>query len=155
GLCFAEYKANHYDAAEKFCLQTIDCVNQLKDSALLVKAVNIEASIYNRKGEFQKAVEWFFKQLKFAEAIHDSVNVASALGNIGVIYTSLQNFPEAIKFQKMALEKKIHNGQIKEMATTYSNLGNCFQSIHQSDSALYYYHLGLSVSLSNKLLKLS
>src|SRR6185369_11044552 len=38
GLCFAEYKANHYDAAEKFCLQTIDCVNQLKDSALLVKA---------------------------------------------------------------------------------------------------------------------
>ena len=155
GLCFAELKLNHFDSAEVYSLQTIDYANELHDSALLVKAVNIEASVFYRHGEYHKAIEWYLRQLKIAESIHDSINVASAYGNIGSIYSALKNFQEAIKFQKIALEKKLHNRQIKEMATTYSNIGNYYSDIRERDSALYYYRLGLSVSIPNNLRQLS
>ncbi len=98
-------------------------VNQksVKDSVTLYKAYNNIATVYQKKKEHEKALEYHFKCLKIAEMIQFERGIAMSDYNIGVTYSDQDELLVALQFYEKALIKM---KAIKdETGTAYSFYG--------------------------------
>ena len=80
---------------------------QMNDSVGIGASLNNLGNVMMSKGDYDKAVKYFFQSLKIRETIKDSAGIASSTNNIGMIYYKQQKFKEAIKYYHKALEINI------------------------------------------------
>ncbi len=120
----------YYDAAESIYL-----TNNFTDNSLLVSIYGNKVNIYSITGEFNKALEYVEKAIRFVKGstVTELVKqqyTSSLYLNSGIVYYQLNDFNQAlISFKKSLYLKKNFNFTGKEnvylqLAKTYAKTGN-------------------------------
>lgn len=77
---------------------------ELKDELGISIAENNIANIYQKKGEFQKAIEGYERCLELQENLQDSATIANSFFNLGTCYEELNQPKKARSYLEKALE---------------------------------------------------
>ena len=97
-------------------------------------------------GEFQTALNYFFKSLKLAQKNHETdstVKMDGNYNNIGLIYQEMELYEKAIPYHQKALQIRIKRKHVQGEAASYNNLGICYTELKQISKAKEYFKLGL------------
>lgn len=81
---------------------------------------------YERKSEFDKALEYDNKAVKMAEKIGNKLIQTINLGNIGIVYFKQGNYPKALEFDQKAMKvaKEIDNKKLQTDNLSAIGTGN-------------------------------
>src|ERR1035437_9537346 len=64
-----------------------------------------QLGVYNSiKGNYPKALDYYFKTLKVKEEIGNKNSIAATLGNIGIVYRNQVDYPKALDYYFKALK---------------------------------------------------
>ena len=118
----------------KFQAQPDELIRELKNLrpkegtaglfSMLSRAYNNVGNVYNRQGNYPRALENFYAALKTAEAIGDKKSIANSYNNIGLIKTGQNNNAEALENHLAALKLRQEIGDKQGIAASYNNIGN-------------------------------
>ncbi len=156
-IAWQNINTGNYESALSFVNQAIDFSKEIMHSSTLSKqnrlvikknlgkSYNYLGIIYKYKGDYDKALEYYFKSLKIKEETEDKNGVAASYNNIGTIYTSKSYYDKALEFYFKSLnifeELKDKNG----MAATFNNIGNNHYLNKDYDKALEFYSKSLKI----------
>jgi serine phosphatase RsbU (regulator of sigma subunit) len=107
---------------------------------------NDEASASNLKQNFvagdslnKKALDYYFKALKFMEKVEDKNELAALLGNIGSLYTETKKYKESEKYLKKALTLSTEINALGLIKSHHLYLSILYTQTNQPDKALAHY----------------
>lgn len=112
---------------------------QKKPTLLLLKG-----SIYWRKGELDRALEYCQKSLEFYEKLGNKRLIADALSNLGIIYRDKGELDRALEYSQRSLTLQEEIGHAQAIATSLNNLGLIYRDKGELDQALEYYKQSLA-----------
>ena len=125
-----------------YCVDLLKIARQVNNDSLLAIAYNQVGNYFFRdKGDFSKAIEYFFKGVPFAEVAQDKRRLSSLYIDIGAVYARLHNGEEEVKFARKAianLPEKTSPLYYFMAAQAYYYLSDYFLSVGQMDSTLHY-----------------
>ena len=82
--------------------------------------------VYKNKGDYLKALDYYFKALKMKEELKDKWEIAITLGNIGLIYKEQGDYPIALEYYYQTLKILEELGDKKGMTISYINIGELY-----------------------------
>lgn len=115
-------------------------LNMISKEAECYKEEAISFLFTNR---FTESLQLFFKAKKLAEKAKNESLTARINNNIGSVYESLEDWDNAILYNKKALEYRIKTNDLNGMSSSYSNLGNVYYYQNQFKKAIDYYRRSL------------
>ncbi|MCS6821892.1 MAG: tetratricopeptide repeat protein [Microscillaceae bacterium] len=142
-----EYRNNNFKEGLFLSKQAIDLAIALQYGEGLAKSYNTQGVIYRNIGDYDKALECFFKALKVAENIKNIEQIAYSNNNLGDIYKNKKDYKKAINYIQKAI---LLFEQIKDkrgLAYGYIRLGDTYNSQKMYNKALEYYEKCLSIRL--------
>ena len=110
-------------------------------------------SVYERKGDYTKAMEHFQQDLKISEMLGDKQGIAISLGLIGELLSIIGEFHKAIEYlQKNLMLCESLNYQ-KGIAKALNTLGDVFFALQAYDRSIHFYDRAIEVTrrIDNKL----
>ncbi len=118
---------------------------------------NYKGVYYQKKGEFQLALQHFLSALSIMEQTGHMQGRIEGLMNIGNVYLTLENYKEAEKYLLQALELSENSSNENSTLMLYNNLGIMYSRQAKVDKASKYYlqALGKAKEKSNKSLMIS
>jgi len=111
-----------------------------------------EANAYNSgagghwvKGDYSKALAFFFLALKKRTQLNDHSGMASTLSNIGNVYFDEGDYPQALNhyFKAFDIAEEIDNKQL--MAVWLGNIGSVYRRQGETIKALDYFFESLKI----------
>jgi CHAT domain-containing protein/tetratricopeptide (TPR) repeat protein len=105
----------------------------------------------NEKGLFSYALKSLQAALKIYQEIKDRRGEAYTLGNIGVVYHRLGDYPKAINYQQqlLTIAPELKDRDKAEIAALL-NLGNIYTSLGNYPTAIYYSEQSLAIAQKTK-----
>ncbi len=114
----------------------------------IAAAYNSIGNVYTNLYENDKALDYYFKALKFSQETNDKAGLAKCMNNIGVVYNNMHKYPEAkeqflnsLNVKLELLEKEKANGNAtairsdeKGVTFAYNNIGNVY--MREGEAAL-------------------
>jgi len=100
------------------------------------RALNVLGSALRLQGELPQSLETCIKALRISRTIHDRESEARSLIFIGVVYSQLSEFRQALSYFQQAREIPEHFPQTDVLFLT--NIGNTYERMNRLDSALYF-----------------
>jgi len=97
------------------------------------------------KGEYDSAIYFHLKCLKFKESIHDNAGIARSYENLGVVYQKLNDSTKAVFYFQKSLAIISKSGNTVEVGTIYLELGNIYLAYSRFDLARSNYIKALSL----------
>ncbi len=105
----------------------------------LSRSLGITANVYSSMGNYPKAMALYLEKLKLEESGKNPRNLASALINIGIVFSFQQEYAEALRYYNKA-DKLIIEHKIDDLIPNINmNLGDTYDKINKNDSAKYFY----------------
>jgi tetratricopeptide (TPR) repeat protein len=102
--------------------------------------------LYQDKGEWDKAIDYYQRSLAICEKVGDEHGMASTFNNLGEVYRVKGEWEKAIEYYQRSLEIKEKVGDEHGMATTFNNLGAVYQDKGEWDKAIEYYQRSLEIN---------
>lgn len=114
------------------------------------------------KGDYEKALEYYFKAMKVDEELNNKKRIASHFGNIGIVYRNQADYSKALEyyFKALKIDEELRNSKDstiafsgkKGMATRLGNIGIVYDEQSDYEKALDYYLKALKIDeeLNNK-----
>ncbi|MBI2967175.1 MAG: tetratricopeptide repeat protein [Bacteroidetes bacterium] len=147
-----------FQALDFYC-RSADLINALLRHPLIIKdssetylakknlsvSYNQIAIIYGEHGNYNRALDYFFRSLRIGEATNDPVKTASALTNIGSIYGKQDDHDKAIDYYLRALKVLEPTGEQKGPGVIYGNLGLSYSKTGDHAKGLEYYYRALEI----------
>jgi len=134
GIVYEEGIGNSDKALE--CLQkSLDFASEELDKALVYMAF---MGIYNRKGDYNKAIEWGEKAFEIFEKYGDHYQSAIVLLSLGESCRKAGKYDKAIHYLEEALKKVNIIGDQYLEATVYKHLGLCYKDLNNNEIAREY-----------------
>ncbi len=84
------------------------------------------ASYYDILANYDKAVEYGLKAVKYAELSDDKYTQATTYNNLGSVFKHLKDYKKAVFYYEKAQEILITTDLKRMRATVYNNLGTCY-----------------------------
>jgi len=94
---------------------------------------------YSRMGDFNKALEYQNKNLKFSIENKDDFSIAGAYNSLGIIYTDMGEYSKAMENYTLASIKNKELGNINDYSTTLANIGLIHGKLENYESAKLYF----------------
>jgi len=130
-----------------------DAGEVLRESLDFFKDEKTRAGIYfclgtivRRLGEWDKAIDYYEKDLEISEKVGDIHGMALTYNNLGLVYADKGEWDKAIDYYEKSLEISEKLGDIHGMALTYGNLGLVYADKGEWDKAIDYYEKDLEIS---------
>jgi tetratricopeptide (TPR) repeat protein len=79
--------------------------------------------VYQARGEWDKALEFYQKDLEISEQVGDIHGMAQTFNNMGVVYKARGEWDKALEFYQKSLQTLEQVGDIHGMALTLGNIG--------------------------------
>ncbi|CAF0944847.1 unnamed protein product [Didymodactylos carnosus] len=152
GLGCAYFESGNFD---------LSIVNHQTAIEIFLLIPNNEATIvsyhgighaYLRKGDYQKASEYFDKSLevtKTCSSDENSLAMAITYNNLGLLYTEQNKYNDALSYYSKALaiyQKNLPDDHY-EIGMMYCNIGYIYYKQQEYNLALFYYEKELTISL--------
>ncbi|MGL4848685.1 MAG: tetratricopeptide repeat protein [Clostridium sp.] len=128
-LCEVYEKLEDFDKCLYYANKQIEVFNGENDFIY-------RGALYASNGMIEEALEDYFKALEINE------NNEHAYNNIGCIYKDNKDYIQAIKYFKLAIEKREDKSNIRP----FNNIARCYIAIENFEKALKYYDLAIQTS---------
>lgn len=102
------------------------------------KAINDKATALMFNSEYHKALLAFFECMGMNKYVNDKKLTGKVLNNIGLVYESINDPDNAIRYEKQSLAYKAGTHDSLSLARTYGNIGDAFANKEMPDSAIMY-----------------
>lgn len=165
-------KYNNPDTAVILSIQALSIAEKLSVSSVKELALGgkkgVSSSLGNLgaynflKGDYSKALDYYFKAMKVDEELNNKKRIASHYGNIGIVYRNQADYSKALEYYLKALkideelknspDKTLELAGKKGMATRLGNIGIVYDEQADYQKALDYYLKALKIDeeLNNK-----
>jgi len=101
---------------------------------------------YRNEGNYKQAAKDCLKALDMYAMLKDTMNIAAAYDQLGMIYREMKDYERAIFYMQKALNLARKSGNYRAEMNASVNIGANYRSLKQIDSALYYYNLSIAVA---------
>ncbi len=122
-------------------LKSLKLAKELNNKSFESSGYNNIANIYKNEGEFKKALIYFNKSLSFSP---NKISMAATYGNMAIAYDKLDNYSEALAYQKKALELNKSMGNRYGVAEDLLNTGGTYSYLKKYNKAKAYILKGIS-----------
>ncbi len=129
--------------AIEYLTQSKALFEQLKNQKKIADCLNELGIAHKNIGQYQKALNLYFKALEIAEAHKYVQGEIRALSNVSVILIFQRDYEKAIEYLKQSLEMQENEA---EKNTIYNNLGVAYKALNKTDEALIYYNKSIESS---------
>lgn len=147
----AEYKSGLDITSDSTILSVKESYMKEGDAYNIALASYYSGCYFKESGKQEKAMENYLLALKYAEKI-DDLNLKSLINNVIGFVLLDQSDPEtAIRYFRESAAYDIQEGNVKNEAISYIQIGDCFQYLGKPDSAMHYYNLCLLLVERGKL----
>ncbi|MDY0017878.1 MAG: tetratricopeptide repeat protein [Candidatus Delongbacteria bacterium] len=102
--------------------------------------------MYDYSGDFEKALDFYGRQLAISEKQNLKIDKASALGNIGVVYHLTGNLSKAREFYEEKLRISEELGRRLDIAQILNNLGFLYKDLNNLKKAIKFHKQSYSIS---------
>ncbi|MBA4304162.1 MAG: hypothetical protein C0424_08050 [Sphingobacteriaceae bacterium] len=116
-----------------------DLYDLLKDSAGISAVLSNMGTIYYDRSNFQQALDYYLRALKYKEAMGQLNGIASLRCNIGNIYINQKQYEQARIHYEQAQEMFVKVGNRMGIGYTYNNLGVIFDETGELEKAINAY----------------
>ncbi|MBI2966197.1 MAG: tetratricopeptide repeat protein [Bacteroidetes bacterium] len=146
-LCWEYRVAGEMEKAKEYCNKGIALAEKVNYPPGMAKCSNNLGIVYSVQANYDSALECYNKAFIHWNSIVSSDSVtalsrkakkgtASALGNIGLIYWSLSDFPKALDYQLKTLKILEELGDKHGISSTLCNIGLIYQELSDYPKAL-------------------
>jgi len=135
-LGVAYYMASKLDTAILCFDKAMEYAKKAGDEYLEALIIFARANLYNLKGDYAKALSLYLQTLPVFEKKGNKQRIRTVLGNIGVLYSSLQNLDQAEKYYLQAEKLSIEINDKAGLAQVYNGMGIIYSSKKDYDKAL-------------------
>ncbi len=125
--------------AENYLKKASEIERKHPNPLLKVKILKGYTTVYLKKGQLSKLLEYALKMLKHTENLGDKKSLAEAYGQMGIYYTIKQDSARSIEFYLKALKIWKELKHFGEIASVYNNLGILYYYTLQYRKSLEYY----------------
>ncbi len=137
------YFANHkYEKAIEFYTSYIQKRGTKKNDPWLAVSYKNIGVVYNDKGEYRKALEYYFKAHEIFKVVYGEKNehFATSCSNIGLAYSYQEEYNKALEyyFKALKLEKSLHGEKHAYVATVQTNIGLVYYGMRDYTKSLEY-----------------
>ncbi len=151
GSFIADYLAD-YSVALRYFQKALTLALEIGQDAYykLGKAYLNIGGVYEARGDYQQAQQYFNKALSIYQTINEySLDVATCYNCLGSSLSHVGNYDEALKYLKKALELRvsIEGDQSLNSALSYNNIGSIYSSLGNYQDALSYFQKALNIRL--------
>ncbi len=132
------------DSAFVYFKKAYDLALKNKFKPIQVRCINGFGMINWNKGNFDKALSYFFKALKLNESLPKNQKVNSSLfyNNIGLIYSEKRLFEKSLTYIQLAYEIRVKANMYKEQGISLNNLGICYMNLKKQNLAIEAFEKG-------------
>ncbi|MGB0430810.1 MAG: tetratricopeptide repeat protein, partial [Bacteroidia bacterium] len=120
---------------------------ELNSLAYQSDALQRLATIYYRKGLYDKVLGYDTLRLKVMLKIGDSTGVAQCYNNLGIDYKLKGDYINAIKYYHQSLRLKEAIGDKRGVSKTLNNIGIIYRDQRDYEKAKAYYNKALSINI--------
>lgn len=150
---YADFLHNYglYRDCETILLRWIPLVKELhgKESKEAASSYNNIGWVYKYQGDYDKALEYYFKALEIWEKVFgtEHPNMASSYNNIGMVYYNQGDYYKALEhlFKALAIWETVLGTEHPDTAKSYNNIGLVYHSHGNYGKALEYYQKALAI----------
>ncbi len=154
---FGKYIANGYlysnpDSALILTNIMLDFAKEKKNDRGISAAINLLGNIHFGRGNYVKALDFFYRNLTMRENVANSSELSSIYNNIGNVYAVQKDNEQAITYYKKSLEHFKKDGNKSGTAGLLNNIGALYNSVNEYEKAKEYFlrSLEISKSIDNK-----
>lgn len=141
------YSFNSPDKAITYIEQSYNLAKKMNRPKSMADALSLKGKVLKNKGDFKKAIATHLEALKIKEHIKDTLGQSISYNDIGVVYKSMKNYTEAMKYYKKSNQLALAVNFGRGIANTLNNVGTSYFELRILDSAIYYYNKALTKSL--------
>ncbi|KAB2871115.1 MAG: sensor histidine kinase [Bacteroidales bacterium] len=139
------------DSAIYFSSLAVSEAKRDKSDLSLGDAYNSLGNSYGSKGDFEMALDYYYKSKSHREQTNNKIKVAYSLSNISLALKNLNRFSESITSLKQAAEICREVDSPEDEATMYQEIANIYINFHDLNRALEYAIKAVNIYLSNNI----
>lgn len=103
-----------------------------------VLSFRLKGIFFEMRNDYDSAINYYYKSLEEARRLQYPEYETSALGDLAMAYSNINQPEKTRQFFKQALAIAWQRKEIFSIFTNCTNLGSVFNKLNQPDSALYY-----------------
>lgn len=152
-ISVVSFTKGDYSNAMEQSKKGLALARQLKDSTLVIVILNRIGIINGYLGKLEEQLEYSLQVKNVAEAVHDSSKLSQAYHNLANCYYNFKQYRKSVEYALLSVQiYSKHHKRNDYINRVYSTLGQNYEGLHLSDSAMYYYNMALkeSVRLNDK-----
>ncbi|MCI5054714.1 MAG: hypothetical protein MRY83_01330 [Flavobacteriales bacterium] len=153
-LAHIQTKKLDFDSALIYCQIAIEVSLANQDTGSLANAYAIEGRIYEKSGNYEKAIESFYSVLEIGKLPYI---LTSTHNDIGAVFFRMKDYQSAIYHIKKGLDISLKKGESERfnIMISYLNLSAPYSALGKHDSSLHYLLKGndLAKDIKNPSLK--
>jgi AraC-like DNA-binding protein len=141
------YQQGKLHSAKKSYLDALDALNRTMGG--IQSAYNLRHNLGKalvNQGDYLRGLDNLNQSLQIAINMNDQEKIALSLFSISQVYYDFNEFGQATKFLKSALETSLKSGNKLRQAQIYNEMGNINYSQKQFGEALLYYQKTLKLN---------
>jgi tetratricopeptide (TPR) repeat protein len=109
------------------------------------EVIQLLGMVYEDKGEWDRAIEYYERSLAIKEKVGDEHGMATSFNSLGNVYSYKGEWDRAIEYYERDLAVCEKVGDEYGMATTFNNLGSVYQDMGEWDQAIECYEHSLAI----------
>ena len=135
-----------YDLSMEQSKKALALAGELKDSNLIVNILANTGILYQYMGHFDKQLEYSLLALDILEKRNQKEKLSGMYQNVANAYYNLNQFRKSIDFCLLSIELNKQTGSNAYPNRVFATLGQSYAMLKNTDSALYYYTIGITES---------
>lgn len=139
------YEIGSYDRALQYVIESEKLSNTLNYKDAQAKISYYKSLIYDKKGDYINAISGFSKSKDLFKALKDTINIAKVNNSIGVLEVKKGNYNTGMQHTLAAIKELESTNLNNELNIAYTNLGNCYYQLNDTDKAINYFTKALNI----------
>lgn len=134
------------DSALTIAQEAVYLAKKINDKEGESRSLGVLAQTFAKIGNYTRALEFNIQKLKLEEKRNKPRNLSSVLMNIGIVYRYQEEYRKALEYYWKA-DSVMSQFNVKDIRYNITlNLGDVFDRLNKSDSALIYFNKSLELA---------
>ncbi|HLP51954.1 MAG TPA: ATP-binding protein [Chitinophagales bacterium] len=123
-------------STEEYFLKAISIFEEIESYFKLSKSYVSYAGFFERREEYDKAIEILFKALKIDLQTNDAYSIALTKANLGIMHLRIKKFQQALDYLSESLVYYSEKNMLYEVAMVRTNLGDALFASGKKDEGI-------------------